>query len=149
MSDYDNATTRVVGKCSMKPITNGRISDDKPVDPRSRSWFQPGNNANPAGRPKGSRNKLGEAFVAQVYQAWLEGGPHTIRRLREDDPAAFLRLIVSVLPKTNQPPLDAGSGLAEMSDADIAAALDDLNRLAVSLGIRPGGPADPTGTSEL
>ena len=29
--------------------------------------FGPGNNANPAGRPKGSRNKLGEEFICALH----------------------------------------------------------------------------------
>ena len=29
---------------------------------------------NPKGRPRGSRNKLGEAFVAVLFQHWKENG---------------------------------------------------------------------------
>ena len=38
--------------------------------------FQPGANwrGNALGRPKGSRNKLAEAFIADVYADWLEHG---------------------------------------------------------------------------
>jgi hypothetical protein len=39
--------------------------------------------ANPAGRPKGSRNKLGEAFVNDLYNDYLQHGPEVIAAVRE------------------------------------------------------------------
>lgn len=59
--------------------------------------FLPGNKG--GGRPKGSRAKLGEAFIADMYEAWQTSGPDVISRVIATDPAAFLRSMVAILPK--------------------------------------------------
>lgn len=51
------------------------------------------------GRPKGSRNKLGEAFVQDLYADWSKHGTDAIRAARSEDPAAYLRVIAGLLPK--------------------------------------------------
>ena len=54
---------------------------------------------NPAGRPRGSKNKLNEAFVADLYREWQTSGPAALKKMVENDPASFCRMIASVLPK--------------------------------------------------
>jgi hypothetical protein len=61
--------------------------------------FLPGNSGL-GGRPKGSRNKLGEAFLEDLRDAWNEHGASALQRCAEDDPAAFCKIIASLLPKT-------------------------------------------------
>lgn len=88
---YVNITLGQAGKCPMPT--------DK-TDSQSRPWqFGPGNNANPAGRPKGSRNKLGEQFVADIYADWQKHGVATIELVREKKPDAYLKVVASLLPK--------------------------------------------------
>ncbi len=61
--------------------------------------FKPGQSGNPAGRPKGSRNVLTENFITALTKDFAEHGVAAIRRAREDDPAAYLRLVASLAPK--------------------------------------------------
>ena len=63
--------------------------------------FLPGNNGG-TGRPKGSRNKLGEAFIADVLDAWQEHGQAAILEMRHDSPTAFVRMVAQILPKVIQ-----------------------------------------------
>src|SRR5262249_56916117 len=48
--------------------------------------FAPGQSGNLAGRPRGSRGKLGEIFITQLYADWLEHGETVIAEVRTQKP---------------------------------------------------------------
>lgn len=54
---------------------------------------------NAAGRPKGSRNKLGEEFLKDLLADWKEHGAATIEKVRVERPHEYLRVTASILPK--------------------------------------------------
>jgi hypothetical protein len=60
---------------------------------------QRGQVLNPRGRPKGSRHKLSEAFLAAMLEVWEKSGRETIRRVATEQPLEFLKLMASLLPK--------------------------------------------------
>lgn len=60
--------------------------------------FLPRNNGG-TGRPKASRDKLGEAFIDHLYQDWQANGAETIARVRETRPQDCLKVVASILPK--------------------------------------------------
>ena len=47
----------------------------------------------------GSRNKLGEGSLADLYADWREGGIAAIARVRVEWPDVYLRVVASILPK--------------------------------------------------
>jgi hypothetical protein len=51
------------------------------------------------GRPQGSRNKLGEAFLSAMYKDFNEHGEDAIMRVRRDDPSTYVRTVAGILPK--------------------------------------------------
>ena len=51
------------------------------------------------GRPKGSRNKLGEAFLADMLADWEVHGRAVIETVRAEKPDQYLKVVAGVLPK--------------------------------------------------
>ena len=76
--------------------------------PRDLVWggtcdpWRRGESGNPAGRPKGSRNKLSEEFVAEVYADWCEHGAAAIKTVREIRPDVYVKVVASLLPRQVQ-----------------------------------------------
>ena len=96
---------------------------------------------NRAGRPKGSRNKLGEDFLAALQESFSKHGPETIETVRTERPHEYLKVVASILPKELNVRTDA---LNEMSDDDLASMLDAV-RSAVLAGARtPAGDGSET-----
>jgi hypothetical protein len=93
----------------------------------------PGNSGN-GGRPKGSRNKLGELFVSHLYADWQAHGEAVIARVRDEEPAVYLRVVAGLLPKRVE--LDPAP-LSEISDDDLTAAIVAI-RAARAVGADAG-----------
>jgi hypothetical protein len=91
---------RDFGTCLTKRWQTGVLIDwDNPMSNRdSAGLFQPGCAAGP-GRPKGSRHKLGELFVAALAADFAEHGISVIEQVRVKDPVAYSKIIASLLPK--------------------------------------------------
>ena len=59
--------------------------------------FLTGNNG--GGRPKGSRVKLGESFLADLMADWDKHGATSIAEMREKSPADYVKVVAATLPK--------------------------------------------------
>lgn len=70
-----------------------------PAHKRDDLKFQPGQSGNPKGRTKGSRNKLGESFLEDMYADWQQHGTEVIEAVRKDKPEQYLKVVASILPK--------------------------------------------------
>lgn len=104
--------------------------------------FLTGNNG--GGRPRGSRNKLGEAFLEAMARDFDEGGIEAIKRVRMEDPSAYLRVVASTLPKEMR--LESAP-LAELSDDELARLLDLVR--AVTAGDEPRTGTQTKGRAAL
>ena len=116
------------------------MSDQGENTPEKRSWgkpFQPGN----PGRPKGSRNKLGEAFISAMHDDFVEHGAAVIETVRIEKPDQYLKVVASILPKELNIKTDAFDGLTD----------EQLSALVVAarnaLGVPAGGGEEATATA--
>jgi hypothetical protein len=50
------------------------------------------------GDPKALSAKLGEELFAPLFADFAEHGPDAIERVRQEDPAAYVRVIASFVP---------------------------------------------------
>lgn len=67
--------------------------------PSSDTQFKPGQSGNPAGRPKGSRDKLSFAFIEALSKTFDEKGLESLERLMEEQPAQYHNIIAKLMPK--------------------------------------------------
>lgn len=69
-----------------------------PSGPPKANQFKSGNPGGP-GRPKGTRNKLSEAFVKAMSDDFAVHGLATIELARAGDPLGYVKVVASLCPK--------------------------------------------------
>jgi hypothetical protein len=73
--------------------------ENTPSKHLEKYYWKSGVSANPAGRPKGSRNKLAEEFVEDLQTVWREIGISCLRRIGEKQPVKLAQLVAYIMPK--------------------------------------------------
>lgn len=83
--------------------------------PKEDTQFQPGQSGNPKGRPKGSRNKLSDAFLKTLADDFEEHGVETVQRLRSEKPEVYVNAIGRLMPKLMELSGPDGADIAVVS----------------------------------
>ena len=129
-----------MAKARAAPVTNPNEKKLANLRP-----FQPGQVGNPVGRPKGSRNKLGEAFLAALHDDFERDGVEAIRATREEHPEQYVRVIASLLPKEFKI-----ETVSDLTDEQLDARIRTLaNLVEIGIGPAPGRGQAPEGSKAL
>jgi Family of unknown function (DUF5681) len=99
-------------------IPAAKIRPDN-TGPKQDTRFQPGHSGNPAGRPRGARNKLNENFINAFAQDFEQHGAAVIEQVRKERPQDYLKVAASLLPKQMETETRRTRPLAELSDAEL------------------------------
>jgi hypothetical protein len=94
-------------------VVNGKAHHA--VERRANGTFVKGHATPWGGRKPGSRGKLSEAFLADLFTEWKKSGRSALARVAKDQPETFLRIISSVMPKV----LDLDASLTVRSELAI------------------------------
>jgi hypothetical protein len=92
------------------------------MDRHPNGHFKKGN----GGRPAGARNKLQAKFVEALAKDFEEHGAGIINIVRIEQPATYLKIIASVLPKEFQ---IGATPVDDLTEEETAAALETIRQI--------------------
>jgi hypothetical protein len=97
--------------------------------------WQPGQSGNPAGRLRGSRNKLSEEVICALLRDFRQHGQKAVARVRQTQPAAYLKILALLVPREHK--VEHSNTLKNLSDEQLEAMIAHLE---TSLAAQTGGP---------
>src|SRR5262245_24189505 len=89
--------------------------------------WQPGVSGNPAGRLRGSRNKLSEAVICALLRDFSKHGEKAIAKVRRTQPAAYLKILALLVPREHK--VEHSNAIKDMTDEELDEALAALRQL--------------------
>jgi hypothetical protein len=102
------------------------MAETEKTVPKQLTPWKPGQSGNPTGRPKGARNKLGEAFIEALHDDFNEHGVAAIQVVRAEKPDQYLKVIASLLPKDIN--LNVNDSFNELTDDELTERARRLTR---------------------
>jgi Family of unknown function (DUF5681) len=86
--------------------------------------WQPGESGNPAGRLRGSRNKLSEEVICALLRDFRKHGEKAIAKVRREQPGVYLRCLTLLVPREHK--VEHRNPLKELTDEELEALLEHL-----------------------
>jgi hypothetical protein len=97
--------------------------------------WQPGVSGNPAGRLRGSRNKLSEEVICALLRDFREHGQKAIAKVRRTQPAAYLKVLALLVPREHK--VQHSNPLKDLTDEQLESMIEFIE---TSLEAQAGGP---------
>ena len=97
--------------------------------------WQPGQSGNPAGRLRGSRNKLSEEVICALLRDFREHGQKAIAKVRRDQPGVYLRCLTLLIPREHK--VEQSNVIKSLSDQELEAMIEYIK---TSLEAQADGP---------
>jgi hypothetical protein len=91
---------------------------------------------NPAGRLRGSRNKLSEEVICALLRDFRQHGQKAVARVRQTQPAAYLKVLALLVPREHK--VEHSNLLKELTDEQLEAMIEYIE---TSLAAQAGAPA--------
>jgi hypothetical protein len=99
--------------------------------------WQRGQSGNPAGRPRGSRNKLSEEVICALLRDFRKHGEKAIAKVRREQPGVYLRCLTLLIPREHK--VQHSNPLKDLSDEELEAMIEYIK---TSLEAQAGGPVE-------
>jgi hypothetical protein len=79
--------------------------------------WQPGQSGNPAGRVRGSRNKLSEEVICALLRDFRQHGQKAVARVRQTQPAAYLKILALLVPREHK--IERSNSIKDLTDEQL------------------------------
>jgi hypothetical protein len=89
--------------------------------------WQPGVSGNPAGRLRGSRNRLSEAVICALLRDFSKHGEKAIAKVRQTQPAAYLKICALLVPREMK--LEHSGGVKAMTDEQLERGIELIKEM--------------------
>ena len=104
--------------------------------------WQPGQSGNPAGRLRGSRNKLSEEVICALLRDFREHGQKAIAKVRRTQPAAYLKVLALLVPREHK--VEYSNSLKNWTDEELEAGIDLVKQMLESRAAASGAVIERT-----
>src|SRR5262249_22319639 len=84
--------------------------------------WQPGHSGNPAGRLRGSRNKLSEEVICALLRDFQQHGQKAVARVRQTQPAAYLKVLALLVPREHK--VEHRNPIKDLTDEQLEAMIE-------------------------
>ena len=103
------------------------IASQKQAGRTANGQFRPGVSGNASGNVHRSRHALNADTIREMHAAFRQGGREAIDKVMRTQPAAFLKLLVLLVPREMK--VEHSGGVKAMTDEQLEAGIEAIQRM--------------------